>query len=102
MQSNLIAQLSEKDKMLEKQQNELNEARVQIAKLHGEIEAVRKERKALEEQVKNAVRAEPDTAAEPKEPEKEKEKEKQQILLPDFKITQIKKRLDARKYLIAF
>ena len=75
IQNNLIAQLSEKDKMLEKQQNELNEARVQIAKLHGEIEAVRKERKALEEQVKNAVRAEPDTAAEPKEPDKEKKPE---------------------------
>ena len=74
VQSNLIAQLSEKDKMLEKQQNELNEARVQIAKLHGEIEAVRKERKALEEQVKNAVRAKPD-AAEPKEPEKGKKPE---------------------------
>ncbi len=73
VQSNLIAQLSEKDKMLEKQQNELNEARVQIAKLHGEIEAVRKERKALEEQVKNAVRAEPDAVAEPKDPEKEPE-----------------------------
>lgn len=76
VQSNLIAQLSEKDKMLEKQQNELNEARVQIAKLHGEIEAVRKERKALEEQVKNAVRTKPDAAAENKEPEKEK-KQKQ-------------------------
>lgn len=75
VQSNLIAQLSEKDKMLEKQQNELNEARVQIAKLHGEIEAVRKERKALEEQVKNAVRAEQDTAEEPKEPKKEKKPE---------------------------
>ncbi len=74
VQSNLIAQLSEKDKMLEKQQNELNEARVQIAKLHGEIEAVRKERKALEEQVKNAVREETD-AAEPKEPEKGKKPE---------------------------
>ena len=77
VQSNLIAQLSEKDKMLEKQQNELNEARVQIAKLHGEMEAVRKERNALEEQVKNAVRAEPDMAAEPKEPEKEKKLETQ-------------------------
>lgn len=77
VQSNLIAQLSEKDKMLEKQQNELNEARVQIAKLHGEIEAVRKERNELEEQIKNAVRAEPDMAAEPKEPEKEKKPETQ-------------------------
>lgn len=74
IQSNLLSQLSEKDKMLEKQQNELNEARVQIAKLHGEIEAVRKERKALEEQVKNAVRTEPE-AAEAKKPEKEKKPE---------------------------
>lgn len=72
VQNNLIAQLSEKDKMLEKQQNELNEARVQIAKLHGEIEAVRKERKALEEQVNVAVRTEPDASA---EPEKEKKPE---------------------------
>lgn len=75
VQNNLIVQLSEKDKMLEKQQNELNEARVQIAKLHGEIEAVRKERKALEEQVKNMVSAEPESAAEPKKPEKEKKPE---------------------------
>ena len=75
IQSNLLSQLSEKDKMLEKQQNELNEARVQIAKLHGEIEAVRKERKALEEQVKNAVRTEPEAAAEPQKPEKEKKPE---------------------------
>ena len=75
IQSNLLSQLSEKDKMLEKQQNELNEARVQIARLHGEIEAVRKERKALEEQVKNMVSAEPESAAEPKKPEKEKKPE---------------------------
>lgn len=78
VQSNLIAQLSEKDKMLEKQQNELNEARVQIAKLHGEIEAVRKDRKGLEEQVKKAVRAEPDAAAEPGGPENGKK--------PDIKV----------------
>lgn len=75
VQSNLIAQLSEKDKMLEKQQNELNEARVQIAKLHGEIEAVRKERKALEEQIKSAVGADPDTSAKLGELEKEKKPE---------------------------
>ena len=75
VQSNLIAQLSEKDRMLEKQQNELNEARVQIARLHGEIEAVRKERRALEEQAKSAARAEPDTAAEPQKPEREKKPE---------------------------
>lgn len=75
IQSNLLAQLSEKDKMLEKQQDELNEARVQIAKLHGEIEAAGKERKALEEQIKNTVRAEPEAAAEPQKPEKEKKPE---------------------------
>ncbi len=77
VQGNLIAQLSEKDKMLEKQQNELNEARVQIAKLHGEIEEIRKERKALEEQVKKAGRAEPEAAPEPKKPEKENKLEAQ-------------------------
>jgi len=71
VQSNLIAQLSEKDRMLEKQQNELNEAKVEIAKLHSKMETIRKERKALEEQVKNAVRAEP------KKPEKEKKPETQ-------------------------
>ena len=71
IQNNLLAQLSEKDGILEKQQNELNEARVEIARLHGEIEEIRKERKALEEQVKKAGRAEP----EQKKPEKEKEPE---------------------------
>lgn len=70
VQGNLIAQLSEKDRMLEKQQNELNEARVEIAKLHGEMEEIRKERKALEEQVKKVNRAEPEAAPEPKKPEK--------------------------------
>ena len=73
IQNNLLAQLSEKDGILEKQQNELNEARVEIARLHGEIEEIRKERKAVEEQVKKAGRAEP----EQKKPEKEKEPEKQ-------------------------
>lgn len=77
VQNNLLAQLTEKDKMLEKQQNELNEARVEIAKLHGEMEAVRKERKALEEQVKKADRAEPEPVPEKKMPEKEKAVEEQ-------------------------
>lgn len=75
VQSNLIAQLSEKDKMLENQQNELNEARVQIARLHGEMEAVRKERKALEEQVKKVAKEKQDMLAKSKEPEKEKKPE---------------------------
>ena len=77
IQGNLIAQLSEKDKLLEKQQDELNEARAAAARLRGEMEEMRKERKALEEQVKKAVRAEPDAAAAPKEPEKEEKPEKQ-------------------------
>ena len=77
IQGNLIAQLSEKDKLLEKQQDELNEARAAAARLRGEMEEMRKERKALEEQVKKAVRAEPDAVAAPKEPEKEEKPEKQ-------------------------
>ena len=74
VQGNLIAQLSEKDRMLEKQQNELNEARVASVKLRGEMEEMRKEMKALEEQLKKAKKAE---AAAPKEPEKEEKPEKQ-------------------------
>lgn len=77
IQNNLLAQLSEKDGTLEKQQNELNEARAEVARLHREIEEIRKERKALEEQVKKAGRAEPEAAPEPKKPEKEKEPETQ-------------------------
>lgn len=76
IQGNLIAQLSEKDKMLEKQQNELNEARAAAARLRGEMEEMRKERKALEEQLKKAVSTEPISAA-PKEPEKEEKPETQ-------------------------
>ena len=74
VQGNLIAQLSEKDRMLEKQQNELNEARVASVKLRGEMEEMRKEMEALEEQLKKAEKAE---AAAPKEPEKEEKPEKQ-------------------------
>ncbi len=74
VQGNLIAQLSEKDRMLEKQQNELNEARVASVKLRGEMEEMRKEMKAVEEQLKKAKKAE---AAAPKEPEKEEKPEKQ-------------------------
>lgn len=73
IQNNLLAQLSEKDGTLEKQQNELNEARVEIARLHREIVEIRKERKALEEQIKKGGREEP----EPQKPEKEKEPEEQ-------------------------
>ena len=72
IQNNLLAQLSEKDGLLEKQQNELNEAKAAIARLRGKLEKMGKEKKELEEQVKKAVRPEPDAAAVPKEPEKER------------------------------
>ncbi|MCI8484516.1 MAG: hypothetical protein HFH41_09270 [Lachnospiraceae bacterium] len=69
MQKKLIAQFSEKDKMLEKQQNELNEARAELVKLHREIEKIRKEREALEEQVKKAGKNMPGPVKREKEAE---------------------------------
>ncbi len=48
IQNNLLAQLSEKDGLLEKQQNELNDARATIARLRNEMDSIKKEREALE------------------------------------------------------
>jgi chromosome segregation ATPase len=48
IQNNLLSQLAEKDGMLEKQQNELNEARGTIARLRNEMDVIRKERDRLE------------------------------------------------------
>lgn len=48
IQNNLLAQLSEKDGLLEKQQNELNDARATIARLRNEMDSMRKERETLE------------------------------------------------------
>ena len=48
IQNNLLNQLAEKDSMLEKQQDELNEARGTIARLRNEMDAIRKERDRLE------------------------------------------------------
>lgn len=48
IQNNLLSQLAEKDSMLEKQQNELNEARGTIARLRNEMDVIRKERDRLE------------------------------------------------------
>lgn len=48
VQNNLLSQLEEKDGLLEKQQNEINEARVAIARLRSELENVKKEKGDLE------------------------------------------------------
>lgn len=59
IQNNLLSQLAEKDSMLEKQQNELNEARGTIARLRNEMDVIRKEKvrleKRTEEMEKEAV-----------------------------------------------
>jgi hypothetical protein len=44
IQNNLLAQMAEKDGLLEKQQNEINEARVTIARLRNEMDGLRKEK----------------------------------------------------------
>lgn len=51
IQNNLLSQLAEKDSMLEKQQDELNEARGTIARLRNEMDAIRKERDRLEKRI---------------------------------------------------
>lgn len=48
IQSNLLEQLSDKDRLLEQQQNELNEARITIVKLKNEIDGLGKEKKDME------------------------------------------------------
>lgn len=61
IQNNLLSQLAEKDSMLEKQQNELNEARGTIARLRNEMDVIRKEKvrleKRTEEMEKEATRS---------------------------------------------
>lgn len=75
IQNNLLAQLSEKDGLLEKQQNELNDARATIARLRNEMDSMKKERKALEKHTEELEKeaagrsimteAEPEKAMEP-------------------------------------
>jgi chromosome segregation ATPase len=47
IQNNLLAQMAEKDGLLEKQQNEINEARVTIARLRNDVDGVQKEKDTL-------------------------------------------------------
>lgn len=75
IQNNLLAQLSEKDGLLEKQQNELNDARATIARLRNEMDSMKKEREALEKRTEelekeaagrsSMTEAEPEKAGEP-------------------------------------
>lgn len=51
VQGNLLSQLAEKDSLLEKQQNEINEARVALARLRNELDTAGKERQILEKKV---------------------------------------------------
>lgn len=56
VQNHLLEQLAEKDGLLEKQQNELNEARVTIARLRNEMDGIRKERDKLEKRTEEMER----------------------------------------------
>ncbi len=56
IQNHLLEQLAEKDGLLEKQQNELNEARVAIARLRNEMDGIRKERDKLEKRTEEMER----------------------------------------------
>lgn len=71
IQNNLLAQLTEKNGLLEKQQDELNEAKTAIARLRGKIEEMEKEKKRLENQIKKAAHAETAEMTEPESPEEE-------------------------------
>ncbi len=52
IQNHLLEQLAEKDGLLEKQQNELNEARAAVARLRNELDGIKKEREKLEKRIK--------------------------------------------------
>ncbi|MEH2960399.1 hypothetical protein [Candidatus Merdisoma sp. JLR.KK006] len=71
IQNNLLAQLTEKNGLLEKQQDELNEAKTAIARLRGKIEEMEKEKKRLENQIKKAEHAETAEMTEPENLEEE-------------------------------
>lgn len=82
VQNHLLAQLAEKDGLLEKQQNELNEARVAIARLRNEMDGIRKERdkleKRAEEMEREAAAKNGQTVREPEITETDKKREVRQ------------------------
>lgn len=69
IQNNLLSQLAEKDSMLEKQQNELNEARGTIARLRNEMDVIRKERDRLEKRTEEMEKEAVVNSNEAKHPE---------------------------------
>ena len=69
IQNNLLSQLAEKDSMLEKQQNELNEARGTIARLRNEMDVIRKERDRLEKRTEEMEKEAVVNSNEVKQPE---------------------------------
>lgn len=69
IQNNLLSQLAEKDSMLEKQQNELNEARGTIARLRNEMDVIRKERDRLEKRTEEMEKEAIVNSNEAKQPE---------------------------------
>lgn len=95
IQNNLLAQLSEKDGLLEKQQNELNDARATIARLRNEMDSIKKGREALEKRTEElekevAVRnsraeTEPEKTSEPvKETVQQAEEKREAPLYPQI------------------
>lgn len=71
VQNNLLSQLAEKDGLLEKQQNEINEARVAIARLRNELDSMGKEKKNLEK-VMEEMKQQKENTEQPKQYVEEK------------------------------
>lgn len=79
IQNNLLSQLAEKDSMLEKQQNELNEARGTIARLRNEMDVIRKERDRLEKRTEEMEKEAVVNSNEAKQPEDTMTDKKEEI-----------------------
>ena len=89
IQNNLLKQLAEKDSMLEKQQDELNEVRGTIARLRNEMDAIRKERdrleKRTEEMEKEAATKGSNTVTEPEVAVADKKEEAKSMVQAEVK-----------------
>lgn len=92
VRANLLSQLTEKDSLLEKQQNEINEARAAVARLRNELEAIGKEKRSLEIKI-----AEMEKLAKDKEAGEQLKPEKKAGDSEEFE-KGIKKQTDAGEY----